>query len=1078
MKKNLFYVCLAAGLAFGAAACSVQEPDSREARPSGGEFFARIEASSEQETKVYADDRLRILWDADDRITIFNKYTYNQEYRFIGRTGDNAGSFKKVDNGDFITGNALELIYAVYPYRESTSIDNDGILTVTLPDSQSYREQSFGRGANTMISCTDDNQLFFKNLCGYMSLRLYGENVTVSSISIKGNNNEPLAGDATVQASLDGDPSLSFTATATDEITLVTEEPVALGATSSEAVTFWFVVPPTTFAEGFTLTVTDPAGNVFTKSTTRSFTIGRNSLYRMSALNVSMAGATDLSSKGTANSYIVPSAGIYKFKADVKGNGFRALDGKPASAEVIWETFNTDTAPQAGSVVRNVRFQEGYVHFETPGNAGNALIAVKDDAGTILWSWHIWATSYNPETEFDTYLASGAEMMNRNLGALSNTPGDALANGLMYQWGRKDPFLSASSTTDPVLSAATPEGVANQMVSGARTVDYATQHPTHFIDVYDGDWMDEPDYTLWGPDKTQYDPCPPGWKVPSAGVFASWGRAPYDYDNHGITFGGGYSSPAAWYPFSGQLFGGLWVGEGFDLWTITTNGSAAVSPHASWDYFDMNGYYDKSGFGQSVRCVRESYQELPEEGGYIDEYGVNRGAGITLNGVTWAPVNCGYKPATAESLGYEYGKLYQWGRKDGQGYAPPMYNADDTYRDEGSVRIVVTWQGHNEDADKDTFYYGRYPSYNWIGMVDPGFWNLGTEDAPVKNLKYDPCPEGWRVPTMKEMATLLSCSNEVGTLNGQAGRWFFDPQGNSKGVFFPYAGTRFSDQAVHSAGALGRGDIGQYWNSSYGGITVQNDPLELNGGFEKETYLAFGNSVRCVADDGGGAEWDGLRLKATSDNTVLVKNSNGNRFPGELYYSFDTQNWTEWEYDTEIPLAKYHNVYLKGNKAYSGETYRIQARSGSAYASGYVCSLFENGTDYTMTDIPDKALQDIFQDDNITGELWFPDVVKKIGTEYLFGYTCHGNWWSSVLLPKNLEFIGGTCFEGNTMTEITLPGTLTFIGNAAFNACYNLEKVYFTGTVAQWEAVTKRDYKWGSTLPATKVICTDGEADF
>ena len=1078
MKTNLLYLCLAAGLAYGATACSVQEPDSQEARPSDGQFFARIEASSEQETRVYADDKLRILWDEDDRVSIFNKYTHNQEYRFTGKTGDNAGSFKMVPNDDFVTGNTLDLIYAVYPYRESTAIDNDGVLTVTLPDRQSYREQSFGHGANTMVSCTDDNQLFFKNMCGYMSLRLYGENVSVSSVSIRGNKNEPLAGDASVLASPDGEPTLSITAAATDEITVVTDEPVVLGATAAEAVTFWFAVPPTTFAEGFTLTVTDPEGNVFTKSTTRSSTIGRNSLYRMSTLNVSMAGATDLSAKGTANSYIVPSAGFYKFKADVKGNGFRALDGMPVSAEVVWETFNTGMAPEAGSVVRNVRYKEGYVYFETPGNDGNALVAVKDDAGTILWSWHIWVTSYDPESEFDTYLASGAEMMNRNLGALSNTPGDALANGLMYQWGRKDPFLSASSTTDPVLSAATPEGVANQTVYGARTVDYATKHPAHFIDVYDGDWMDGTDYTLWAPDKTQYDPCPPGWKVPSAGVYACWNQAPYDYDNHGIAFGDGYSSPATWYPFSGQLFGGLWVGEGFDLWTVTTNGSAAVSPHAGQDYFDMTDYFDKSGIGQSVRCVRESYRELPAEGGYVDEYGVNRGPGVTLNGVTWAPVNCGYKPVTAESLGYEYGKLYQWGRKDGQGYTTPLYDANDPYRDEGSVRIDVTWQGHNEDADKDTFYYGRYPSYNWIDEVDPGFWNLGTEDAPVKNRKYDPCPEGWRVPTRKEMATLLSCSTEAGMLNGQVGRWFYDPQSNSRGVFFPYAGARFSDRAVHSAGATQRGLIGQYWNSSYGIINVHEDPEDVGGGFESETYLAFGHSVRCVADDRGGAEWDGFRLKATSDNTVLIKEQIGNRFSSEVYYSFDTQEWTAWEADVEIPLAKYHNVYLKGNKAYSGDTYRILAQSGSAYASGYVSSLFENGTDYTMTDIPKQALQDIFRDGNITGELWFPDIVKKIGTEDLFGYTCHGSWWSSVLLPKNLEFIGGTSFEGNTMTEITLPGTLTYIGDAAFNACHNLATVYFTGTVAQWEAVTKKNYKWFDPPVATKVICTDGEADF
>ena len=48
-----------------------------------------------------------VLWHADDRVSIFNKYTYNQQYRFTGNTGANSGSFTKVPNDDFITGNIL-----------------------------------------------------------------------------------------------------------------------------------------------------------------------------------------------------------------------------------------------------------------------------------------------------------------------------------------------------------------------------------------------------------------------------------------------------------------------------------------------------------------------------------------------------------------------------------------------------------------------------------------------------------------------------------------------------------------------------------------------------------------------------------------------------------------------------------------------------------------------------------------------------------------------------------------------------------------------------------------------------------
>ena len=267
-------------------ACSVNELDiavlpTRDCE----EFYATIEDAS---TKVFADEKLRVLWNADDRVSIFNKYTYNQEYRFTGEDGDNSGSFKKVPNDDFVTGNALELVYSVYPYKESTKISNDGIISVTLPAEQSYRENSFGQGANTMISATDDNQLLYKNLCGYWAIKLYGDNVSVTSITLKGNNDEFLAGKATVNASVNKVPSMSFDASATKEITLSFDNAVTLGTAVETATTFWIVVPPTVFSKGFTLTVKDNKNGIFEKSTTKSFEISRNKLARMSALNVTI----------------------------------------------------------------------------------------------------------------------------------------------------------------------------------------------------------------------------------------------------------------------------------------------------------------------------------------------------------------------------------------------------------------------------------------------------------------------------------------------------------------------------------------------------------------------------------------------------------------------------------------------------------------------------------------------------------------------------------------------------------------------------------------------------------------------
>ena len=146
MRLRFLFVGL---LSLIVVSCSFEEmmvlEDNRDS--SATEFYATIDEQSYADTKVYADDQLRVLWNEDDRITIFNKNTYNQQYRFSGEDGDNAGGFKKIECDDeFITSNPLEHIYAVYPYRESNRVSNDGVLTASIPSEQNYKEASFGVG--------------------------------------------------------------------------------------------------------------------------------------------------------------------------------------------------------------------------------------------------------------------------------------------------------------------------------------------------------------------------------------------------------------------------------------------------------------------------------------------------------------------------------------------------------------------------------------------------------------------------------------------------------------------------------------------------------------------------------------------------------------------------------------------------------------------------------------------------------------------------------------------------------------------------------------------------------------------
>jgi hypothetical protein len=141
-----------------------------------------------------------------------------------------------------------------------------------------------------MVSVTDDDHLQFKNVCGYLAIKLYGAGYSVSSITLKGNKGEKLAGDATVTIQPGETPSVSMATSATDMVTLVCNTPVPLNAGSSKYTTFWFVIPPTGFTEGFTVTITTDGGETFEKSTTKSITVSRNTLIRMASLELAKEG--------------------------------------------------------------------------------------------------------------------------------------------------------------------------------------------------------------------------------------------------------------------------------------------------------------------------------------------------------------------------------------------------------------------------------------------------------------------------------------------------------------------------------------------------------------------------------------------------------------------------------------------------------------------------------------------------------------------------------------------------------------------------------------------------------------------
>lgn len=334
-----------------------------------------------------------------------------------------------------------------------------------------------------------------------------------------------------------------------------------------------------------------------------------------------VSSVKNLSENGTANCYMVKSAGQYSFDASVKGNSNISV-GTPVKAAVVWETFNNEEKPSVGDIVKDVTLTSNQVSFNATGRHGNALIAVLDDSDEILWSWHIWATDYVPAAEFDTYVGhESTPMMNRNLGALSKTSGDIHSYGLLYQWGRKDPFMGAKYTTSGEPASSTidfPTPVQCSEETG--TVAYSISHPTTFIYLdYDSNWLYADDMTLWASTKTEYDPCPAGWRVPDGGENGIWSNfTSYAISNqHGFSYGTDLTSPETWYPATGAITSGSGmidgVGEHGWYWSVTCEGSYNVDIDMWYDRWSDNSspiynntYAYDLDYGKPIRCCKEN----------------------------------------------------------------------------------------------------------------------------------------------------------------------------------------------------------------------------------------------------------------------------------------------------------------------------------------------------------------------------------------------------------------------------------------------------------------------------------------
>ncbi len=329
------------------------------------------------------------------------------------------------------------------------------------------------------------------------------------------------------------------------------------------------------------LTSTDFKPYVGTKTPTKDILSQNHKIYDVDVVLAPLGEPVNLSAEETANCYVVPEYGRYKFLANVRGNGVDpvtdsegpSIDLTDLTPFVLWETVNTTEAPAEGSIVSSVTKDGDYILFVAEGLQGNAVIALKNSSNEIVWSWHIWSTDADLDALAITYPNGAGVMMDRNLGALSNTPNDPLTLGFYYQTGRPFPIVGPCTWAGArMVTTNSSIWVAELTTEEKGTLTYSSAHPTHFLmnnpenvdgssHIYPTDhwyWYGTlstaPEF--WPETKSMYDPCPVGWKIPNGGNGGVWDIAGFSYEtftrgNKGRAFIS--TEPETYYPANGLL---------------------------------------------------------------------------------------------------------------------------------------------------------------------------------------------------------------------------------------------------------------------------------------------------------------------------------------------------------------------------------------------------------------------------------------------------------------------------------------------------------------------------------------------
>ena len=414
----------------------------------------------------------------------------------------------------------------------------------------------------------------------------------------------------------------------------------------------------------------------------KDYNLLRNHAY---TVNVTLRGQNEADMRvGTmlesANCFMVSQPSTeYMFDATVMGNGSVTPPDvaipspaivptplAPDGAMLVWETGAAGDVIAPGSV--KLSEDRKFISFRTSGTiGGNALIAATQ-GGEIIWSWHIWSTTYDPNTDYDTYVtrtiyhrsynslpSREIRMMRVNLGAAGTaaSPEQGVSGfGLFYQWGRKDPFIGPATVTSEQTNKPFTNLLATTNAAGyewgiwrastgtnSNNIPLSITKPTRmftsaigwfgrFCSFRNGWGNPSTDSKTPNPKdgaKSIYDPCPKGWRVPPSDTWTMFTTSvelgtnkPAEFNVDGGWLPGFYcyysaagSGKTAFYPAAGGRNDtkGNWISGGLKYWSSSGPTIGTTSNYGCLLYVTSSMIYPQSQTSQSetypVRCAKE-----------------------------------------------------------------------------------------------------------------------------------------------------------------------------------------------------------------------------------------------------------------------------------------------------------------------------------------------------------------------------------------------------------------------------------------------------------------------------------------